>query len=77
MSKNLQKKEQFTAERATYTLREVAALLGLSETSAYEKARRGELPVQPFRIGSRYLFSRRAVDELLGIKDIATEESDG
>jgi excisionase family DNA binding protein len=76
MSGNLQKKEQLAVERATYTIREVAALLGLGATSAYEKARRGELPVQPIRVGARYLFARRAVDELLGIKHIDTEESD-
>lgn len=77
MSGKVQKKEQVTVERATYTLREVAALLGLGETSAYEKARSGKLPIRPFRVGSQYFFAKRAVNQLLGVEDNAVDEPKG
>lgn len=53
--------------RATYTLAEFAGMLGVSYTVAHERARAGNLPVAPFRIGRRYLFPCRVVDRLLGL----------
>lgn len=53
--------------RATYTLSELAAMLGVSYTVAHERAKAGTLPVEPIRIGRRYLFPCRIVDRLLGL----------
>lgn len=54
--------------RATYTLAEFAALLGVSYTQAHERAQAGTLPVAPIRVGRKYLFPRRVVDRLLGVE---------
>ena len=55
------------AERATYSIAEVAQLLGIGETLCYEQANRGELPVPVIRVGRRIVVSRRALDRLLGL----------
>lgn len=55
-------------DRATYTLAELAGLLGVSYTSAHEMAKAGELPVTPFRVGRKWLFPKSHVDKLLGIE---------
>jgi excisionase family DNA binding protein len=49
--------------RLTWTVTEAAKLLGISPTSAYEAARRGELPVRV--IGRRMLVPRAALLRLL------------
>lgn len=54
-------------ERATYTLAEFAALLGISYTQAHEHAQAGTLPVTSIRQGRKYLFPRSAVHRLLEI----------
>lgn len=53
--------------RATYTLAEFAALLGISYTQAHESAQAGTLPVTPIRQGRKYLFPKGAVHRLLCI----------
>jgi excisionase family DNA binding protein len=53
--------------RATYTLAEYAAIFGVSYTTAHEGAKAGTLPVEPIRIGRRYLFPKAQVDRLLGL----------
>lgn len=53
------------AVRRTYTLTEVAQILGISRNSAYVAARADDLPVPVIRIGSRMLVSRAALDRLL------------
>jgi excisionase family DNA binding protein len=50
--------------RLTWTVTEAARLLGISHASAYEAARRGELPVRV--IGRRLLVPRVALLRLLG-----------
>jgi excisionase family DNA binding protein len=50
-------------ERLTYTIDEAARLLGISRNSAYEAARRGELPV--IRLGRRILIPRSRLADLL------------
>jgi excisionase family DNA binding protein len=50
--------------RLTWTVTEAAKLLGISPTTAYEAARRGELPVRV--IGRRILVPRVALLRLLG-----------
>ncbi len=54
-------------ERATYTLAEFAALLGISYTQAHESAQAGTLAVTPIRQGRKYLFPRATVHRLLDI----------
>ena len=54
---------------ATYTLSQLAALIGCSYTVAHEMAQRDALPIPHLRIGRRYLFRRSDVHALLGIID--------
>lgn len=54
-----------TVERETLTLTELAERLGLSMTSAYVLANKDQLPIPAMRVGRRFLFSRRALDEVL------------
>jgi excisionase family DNA binding protein len=54
--------------RLTWTIPEAAELLGISKDSAYEAARRGELPVRV--IGRRLLVPKVALLRLLdGIRE--------
>ncbi len=48
---------------ATYTVDEAARLLGIGRNSAYEAARRGDLPT--LRVGKRILISRAGLDRML------------
>ena len=57
------------AERLTFTVDEVAVALGISRSSAYECAKRGDIPT--VRLGRRIVVPRRAVLELLGETDTA------
>jgi excisionase family DNA binding protein len=49
--------------RQTYTLEEVAKLLGVGINQAYDAARRGQIPV--LKIGRRLLVPRAALDRML------------
>lgn len=51
--------------RATATLGEVAALLGIGRSTVYELAQRDALPVPVIRLGRRLVVSRAALDRLL------------
>ena len=50
-------------DRLTFTVTEVAELLGISRTTAYECVRRGEIP--SLTLGRRLVVSRVALDALL------------
>jgi excisionase family DNA binding protein len=50
-------------ERLTYTVDEVARLLGVSRSGAYDSITRGEIP--SFNIGRRVLVPREAFLEML------------
>ena len=50
-------------DRLTFTVCEVAELLGISRTSAYECVRRGEIP--SITLGRRLVVSRAAIERLL------------
>jgi len=50
----------------TLSTAEFADLLGVSEWALYESVRRGDPPIPPIRVGRRLLWSRAAVDALLG-----------
>jgi len=54
---------QATEERLTYSVEEAGRLIGISRASAFEAARRGELPT--IRIGRRLLVPRVALERLL------------
>lgn len=56
-------------QRLTFTVDEVAVALGISRSSAYECAKRGDIPT--VRLGRRIVIPRRAVLELLGETDTA------
>jgi excisionase family DNA binding protein len=59
----------------TITIDAAAQELGISRSSAYLAAHRGELPA--IRIGGRILVLRRALNELLeGEQGLATNRSD-
>lgn len=47
----------------TYTIAEAAELLGVGRNSAYEAAKKGEIPA--IRIGSRILVPKVALDRML------------
>lgn len=60
--------------RETLTVGEAAKVLGIGRGSAYEAAKRGELPV--IRLGKRLVVSRTALERLLaGIDPPASELS--
>jgi len=52
-------------DRITLTVEEVAALLGLGRTAAYEAARRGEIPSR--RLGRRVIVPVPALLDWLGV----------
>jgi hypothetical protein len=52
------------AGRSSFTLPEVAEILGLSPWSAYQGANKGEIPV--IQIGKRKIVPRAALEKLLG-----------
>jgi hypothetical protein len=53
-------------ERRTYSIEEVAAILGLSRNSAYVAAREDRLPVPVIKIGKRMMVSCAALHRILG-----------
>jgi excisionase family DNA binding protein len=55
--------QSHSVDRLTYTVGEAAQLLGISRNSAYEAARRGEIPT--IRVGRRILVPRNRLEELL------------
>jgi predicted DNA-binding transcriptional regulator AlpA len=55
--------------RATLTAVELAEALSVSQWTVYESVRRGDCPIPPIRIGRRLVWSRHAVEVLLGPLD--------
>ena len=55
--------------KMTYTVEEVAKLLGIGRNQAYEGVARNEIP--SIRIGRRLLVPRAALERLLGKDDKA------
>ena len=56
-----------TMERLTYSVTEVAELLGVSRASAYNYVRTGQIP--SITIGGRILIPRQAVESMLDIRE--------
>ena len=52
-----------TDERLTYNVEEAGRLLGISRASAFEEARRGDLPT--IRVGKRLLEPKKALEQML------------
>jgi len=52
--------------RLTLNIEDVARLLGINRSTAYELVRRNEFPVPVIRLGRRMVVSRQAVEKLLG-----------
>jgi excisionase family DNA binding protein len=50
-------------ERQTYTVSEVAKILGIGRNTAYEICRNGDIPT--IRLGGRILVPRAAIHDLL------------
>lgn len=55
-------------EKRTYTVEEIATLLGISRTSAYEFVKKGE--VKAVRIGASIRISKKSFDEWLDQQSI-------
>jgi len=51
------------AERQTFTVDEVAKILGISRGTAFSRIHTGEIP--SLRLGNRILISRRAIQRML------------
>ena len=51
--------------RATATIDEAAALLGIGRSTAYELAQSDRLPIPVIRLGRRTVVSRAALDRVL------------
>lgn len=51
--------------RLTYTVPEVAELLGISRSSAYECVRRGQIPA--LALGRRVVIAKATIDTMLNV----------
>jgi excisionase family DNA binding protein len=67
MSRSPRRSASSDDARATYTVEEAAALLGISRSTAYECASTGQIPV--LRLGGRILVPRHALERLLGLQE--------
>ena len=57
---------QARLQRLTLNVDDVAPLLGINRSTAYELIRRGTFPLPVIRLGRRLVVSRKAVADLLG-----------
>lgn len=57
------------------TLEELANLVGISLTSAYELAARDALPIPVIKVGRQWRFSRRAFDALMNAQHLDGEDA--
>ena len=62
--------------RATATLGEVAALLGIGRSTAYELAQRDALPVPVIRLGRRLVVPQAALDRVLAGEGAPRSDAD-
>ena len=56
--------------RATMTIEEVAAVLGLARSTAYDLAKADRLPIPVIRAGKRIFVSRPLVERVLAGEDV-------
>ena len=64
-------------DRATLTLPELAAVLGLARSTTYDLAKRDALPVPIIRLGRRRVVSRELVDRVLAGEQIRRNQEQG
>jgi excisionase family DNA binding protein len=57
---------QARLKRLTLDIDEVAPLLGINRSTAFELIRRNAFPLPVIRLGRRIVVPRKAVEELLG-----------
>jgi len=62
-----------SARRATYTVAETAAILGISRTTTYECIQRGEIPSR--RFGRRVVVPRYELERLLADDSASMSEA--
>jgi excisionase family DNA binding protein len=62
-------------DRLTFSVEEVAQMLGLSRSATYEAIARGEIP--SLRFGRRIVVTRRALHRLLGHGDLSIDRPSG
>ena len=63
-------------ERQTLNIEDVARVLGINRTTAYELAGRDALPVPVIRLGRRMVVSRMALDTLLAAQHEPSADRD-
>lgn len=56
-------------DRLTLNIEDVARLLGINRSTAYDLAKRDALPAPVIRLGRRMVVPRRAMEALLGADD--------
>lgn len=56
---------RLSPDRQTYSIEEVACLLGINRCTAYELARADRLPVPVIRLGRRMVVGKAALDAVL------------
>lgn len=67
-ARNRRKKAEIPmAERLVYTIVEAGELLNLSERTAYDAAKRGDIPT--IRIGARFVVPKAALEAMLAGAD--------
>lgn len=54
-------------ESATYTVDQVAQLLGVNRLTIYQSIRREDAPFPVIRVGRRYVVPKIAIDRLLSV----------
>jgi excisionase family DNA binding protein len=59
--------EKQTPKNRTYTVEDIAAILGIGKSSAYKLANSGEF--QTIRIGNMIRISRKSFEDWLGMED--------
>ncbi len=57
-----------------FTLLEVADLLGIGRSAAYQLAQRDQLPIPVVRVGRQYRVSREAYQALKGAQHVQQKE---
>ncbi len=58
--------------RRTYTAGELADFLGVGKSTVYQSVKDGTCPITPIRVSGRLVWSRPAVDLLLGIVEVGS-----
>lgn len=56
-------------QKATYTLREAADLMGIGHSTAYAAARADAFPTKVIKIGGRYVVPTKPLLDLLGMTE--------